>query len=99
MKTLIIANFPKEKELSDFKEKFADELKRNDVIFIENPKDKTDLEGRLKSYQGEFDRVVVSAHGNKGEIPTMTVGGDRVAITDVIKAVNKDNEETLKKFT
>ncbi len=98
MKTLVIANFPEEKELSNFKEKFADELGRSDVIFIENPKDKTDLEGRLKSYRREFDRVVVSAHGNKGENPTMTVGEDKVAITDVIKAVNKDNEETLKKI-
>ncbi len=98
MKTLIIANFPKEEDFSNFKKNFADELGRNDVIFIENPKDKTDLEGRLKSYQGEFDRVVVSAHGGQREIPTMTVGGDKVAITDVIKAVNKDNEETLKKI-
>jgi len=99
MKTLIILN-SSEEELSDFKEKFADELKRDDVIFIENPKDKTDLEKRLESHRGEFDRVVISAHGNKDEIPTINVFGKDfvVTITDVIKTVNKGNEETLKKI-
>ncbi len=98
MKTLVIVN-SSEEELSDFKEKFADELKRDDVIFIENPKDKTDLEKRLESHRGEFDRVVIIAHGNKDEIPIINVfGKDNVAITDVIKTVNKGNEETLKKI-
>jgi len=99
MKTLIIVNYSEE-ELSYFKEKFADELKRDDVIFIENPKDKTDLEKLLESHRGEFDRVVISAHGNKDEIPTINVFGKDfvVAITDVIKTVNKGNEETLKKI-
>ncbi len=98
MKTLIIAIFSEKKDLFDFKEKFADELKRDDVIFIENPNNKTDLENQLEIHRGEFDRVVVSVHGGQGEIPTMTVGEDKVTITDVIKAVNKDNEGTLKKI-
>jgi hypothetical protein len=90
--------FPEEKDLFDFKEKFADELRRDDVIFIENPNNKTDLENQLEPHWRKFDRVVVSAHGGQGEIPTMTVGEDKVTITDVIKAVNKDKEGALKKI-
>ncbi len=99
MKTLIVINFPKEDGSSKFKKKFADELKRGDVIFIENPVSEDDFKNKLEPYQGKFDRAVVNTHGNKMDIPVMFVfGGDFPAITDVIKMINKGNEKTLKKI-
>jgi hypothetical protein len=102
MKTLIIANFPKEKDLSDFQKKFVDELKRDDVIYIENPESLTLLEEKVKSYKGEFDRVVVSSHGNMGwrnPIPNMEIAGDdEITIDSVIKIINEGNQEAVKKI-
>ncbi len=99
MKTLIITNYPKESDSSILNVEFADEFKRDDVIFIKDLSSKTDFEERLQSCQGEFDRVVVNAHGDKMDIPVMFVfEGDFLGVTDVIKMINKGNEKTLKKI-
>jgi len=114
MKTLIIANFPKEKELSDFKKKFVDELKRDDVIYIENPESITLLEEKVKSYKGEFDRAVVTTHGGweridravvrthggMERIPSMMIlnGDSEYRIATVIQLINVGNEESVKKI-
>jgi len=87
-----------------FKMEFAGVLKRDDIILIENSPNKDDLEIQLKSYQGQFDRVVVSTHGSGGInsiIPTMGFVGDDylpIPITDVIEILNKGNEATLEKI-
>ncbi len=105
MKTLIIANY-NDDEIANFKSHLESTIAREDVIFIVNPKDWSDLEKQIKEHEGQFDRVFVNSHGGvKENKPTMRIVQKAlplqsvdIPIYNVVKLLNEFGGERIKEI-
>ena len=90
MKTVVVANFPDLKNVGNFVEEFPDITEREDVIFIENPKNIEYLETKLTNHAGEFDRVLINTYSFRKEASKMILAGDSIIeIPDIVALINR----------
>lgn len=103
-KTLIIANFQGKggSEIENFEKNVGAEfLDRDDVIYIKNPKNIEELKKMVEPYQGQFDKVFISAHGMKKEFGAtvhLTKDDLYVPIYEIVGLLNEQNKDTIKEF-
>ena len=100
--TTLVIYYGNKSELAMHLAKIQTELQSKgvtDVVWIINPKDISDLENQLATYQGQFESLFVSSHGIiRDGITTiqLTDKDKKVPIDDALKIFNKGNEESLK---
>ena len=101
MKTLGIYNFYSTEDVSSLERMDSLLLKYDDILVIKNPKNIAELKEKLKTFQGQFDRVIIHSHGRSmGQIPVLKITQDDVdqPLYDLINIINDGNEVTLKEF-
>ena len=100
--TTLVIYYGNKSELSLYLAKVQTELQSKgvtDVVWIINPKDISDLENQLATYQGKFESLFVDSHGTIVDGITtiqLTDKDKKVPIDDALKIFNKGNEESLK---